>query len=155
MRGSILAGRENRPPPQSRDHCVWQSLPPRAEHNAPPPLRLWGRRAGYVFIALGVLLPAVVGGDLLRRASRGTHPLSLPSSQTLKLSEGAYVGVPAPGKNPAATPPAFNVTVQDTLTGQSLPVLNAPLGTGSPQLPLFQVFVPEEGDYLFIGDYQI
>jgi hypothetical protein len=106
---------------------------------------------GAALIVLGVLIPALVGGDLLRRGLRGTFPMTLPGSRTLHLSEGVYVGVRAPGAK-TSLPTYFNLTVQESLTGQEVPVQTAPLSTtGGTTQPLFQFQILDSGDYLVSG----
>ncbi len=130
----------------------WQRLP---KHTAATPardIRRWGFGLGGTLILLGLLVLALAGGDVLRRATRGAHRLTLPGSRTLKLSEGVHVGMAEPGRK-AAAPPSLSVTVQETRTGLPVPVLAAAsFGTapGTPA-PLFQFQILDEGEYLISG----
>ncbi|MBL0349039.1 MAG: hypothetical protein IPP68_01500 [Elusimicrobia bacterium] len=127
----------------------WQRLPPAGPRPAAN-FRRWGTFLGAGLIALGLIVLSVAGGDVLRRATRGAHRLTLPGSKTLRLSPGVYFGVPA-GPLPGGRAPLMNVTIQESVTGLPVPVLVSPEGAGPEPRSLFQCEVLDAGDFLITG----
>lgn len=127
----------------------WQHLPPAGPSPAVN-ARRWGTALGVGLIALGLVLLSVAGGDVLRRATRGAHRLTLPGSQILKLSPGIYFGMPV-GALPKGGTPLLNVSIQESLTGLPVPVLMVPEGAGPGPRPLFQCEILDGGEFLITG----